>query len=261
MYRRRYSGRRRSRSTSRRRPVRRRVTYRIPRAVRGYVRGQGLSGRFQSASSVEKKVFDYSNAVVPWSPASMVATGQGGGVTSLLAPTGAISIIQGTGTNQRIGSRLIIKSIEISGCFAIPQTGALAAEASDFVKYWVVLDKQANGALHSFIDVFAELDHATSTWLAPKSPAVTRRNIEKARRFQILCSGAFALAPTVALGAEQSSFVRSFHKYLKVNIPVLYQGATGLMGTITSNNVSMVIQSAQGNAVVQWASRLRYTDA
>ncbi len=273
MYRRRTT--KRSRSRSYRRAPRR--VPRLPRAVRGYVRRSGMyTGRFQGTGGVELKVFDNlaymgTNAVGGGANGyTPVAAGQ---CLPLLYDTRTTSgIRQDTGVTGRIGSKIVIRSIFLQGLiqYALQAESAYSGLLSDSVRWWIVLDKQSNGATPAFTDVFAVNDPITGI-VSSSGVMNAMRNISNNTRFRILKEGAIQM-PTTSLSQSKDSTAyqaaapnRFFKCYMKCQIPIEYGNlanpSLGVVADIKENNLLLLWQSFRSETKAFFTTRMRFADS
>lgn len=173
-------------------------------------------------------------------------------------------IVQGTGIGNRIGTRILVKSIHIIGEFAC--TDALATPPADsnsgahVVKISIILDMQPNGALPGITDIFDGV-----------SP-IAHLNIQNRDRFKVIKQKVWTLDPylvsrTVA-GEEYACAVNQI-RYIKIfkkcSLPVFYNnGNAGTSSDLSSNNIVIVMQSNAPNNgsgdTCRMTCRVRYID-
>jgi len=191
------------------------------------------------------------------------------GVESNAIQTGALYrvenlnfIQQQTGAYQRIGRKLIIKSILIDLLIGVRNTG----NQSVAVKWWLCLDRQANGQGPNPGDVLTTTNGQAPVNVPPNAqlPTVTWvPNIANRQRFRIMKEKEFILTPQIV----DQIMLRKCKCYIKCNIPIEYGGTTGAVAEIKSNNIFMMISISFNNAVTQaevmaadGMMRLRYLD-
>jgi len=184
---------------------------------------------------------------------------------TILPTSGSMNLVDvGVGTNQMIGSKIWIKSIEIKGRLVLDSdtdatTGAI--DNANVYRFALVLDHQANGAAAAPINVYASQSGSTGTLVG--------RNIEYQKRFTVLKEWYGALNSPITfnstLGQYSSGKVYKTLKYFKkCNILVDFSdqvGGTRSITEITSNNLFIVGYSILTLAVdSQFYWRIRYTD-
>ncbi len=177
--------------------------------------------------------------------------------TSLEVPaTGQLSLIpQGVTESERVGRKCVIKSIQIEGIAAL--TPAASATTAVLSYIWIVLDKQANGAV-------ATASGAGGVFTSTVAGSALRE-LSNQTRFRILKKIVIPNAPMAGVSAAFNSAVKSISCYLKCNIPLEFNAATGAITEIRSNNIFLLAGSA-GSGVqddlvtVTGNARLRFAD-
>ncbi len=174
-----------------------------------------------------------------------------------LATTGHVSlgftIAQGDGQSQREGRKVRIKSIAWRGRINLV-TSSVLAEGTDIVRLMAIHDKQANKALPSIVD-FLELSGIESF-----------KNLENSGRFrtiwdktfEINCNGIGGDGTTVDTAPAEIFF----EYYKDIDIEIIYDdvASTGVVGTINSHNIVIMVLSEFANAGITSTLRARYTD-
>jgi len=152
----------------------------------------------------------------------------------------------GSDATNRIGRRILVRSVQLSG-YAAPSTATVVAPC----RWAIVVDRQANGATFTFGDCW---DSAI---------ADTLRNPTNLQRFQIIHdTGVFGVIgstqPSPAIAATSAS-LHPFHLYKKLNIPVQFNaGVTGTVADITTNAIYLVTWGSQaGLNGADFTSRIR----
>lgn len=226
----------------------------VPRILpsqRGYLRTGGAYGRFGGGTGEpELKVHD------------VLITQRGDGTTpsevfGVSTFDGLLHIAQGTDDNQRIGRKIVIKSLqarlaikgEPSEAFGI----GVSPEYGLTTYLYLVQDTQANGALAAVTDVF--------TSLIPHEAMI---NIDNSMRFRILKKWIFDMEAKAGVTGSRNDTSRHVEWYKKCDIPVEYSGTAGSITELRSNNLFFVMgftDTAQGF----WTSaigtfRVRYAD-
>jgi len=209
--------------------------------TKGYYRKVGNFGRFQGSGGTEYKVYDqvYSG--------TFDSTGEvlqaGGSSTGL-----NVGIASGTREFNRIGAKICVKSIYVRG------TLTLTGQPTDTYRMALVLDKQANGAYPSYSDIYNYSGNNTFDYLAPI-------NITNSERFVVLKEWFQSLTVSAYDASSYGSTQRSFKKYLKVDLPIDYNGTTGAITEVKSNNLLLVGASLNDDITTYSIScRLRYSD-
>lgn len=203
----------------------------------GYSRRAGFYGRFGTgrgrSAQIEKKFFDTAIAVT----ADLTAEA----ITSLNV------IPQGATQSQRVGYKCVVKSIQWRLRYELPP----GATGYDDVYMWVIQDTQTNGAVAAFGDVF---DSTVAT--------TCLRNIQNGSRFKVLAKEKVSLNSGAGVAAAFEGDIKCTEGFLKVNIPLVFNGATGAVTEMRTNNILMMLGAADSDDVVTVNGnfRLRYTD-
>lgn len=211
-------------------------------AQRGYLRAIGNFARYQPFGA-EQKNLDTTIAAVNYTTAGA------------LAPTaGTINVIaQGDDENQRIGRRVKITKMFIRWDILLPTTAA-ADSASNTFRTIFYLDKQCNGAAINVTDLLQTASFRSFNNLSNKG------------RFRILMDKTTTLNSTAGAGdTTNQEYARNrrhyiFTKIFKKPIPIEYNGTTGAIGTIRSNNLGILIISQNTAGTFTATVRLRYVD-
>lgn len=157
------------------------------------------------------------------------------------------AILQGTAAqDNRIGLNIVVKSINISG-FCYNSIANLTANQGEKIRWYVFVDKQANGSATGGTNVYTQL----GTVLASSSA----RDMAYLDRFDVLAMDEFYLS---AAGPN----IQDFSRYIKVNIPVRYAGSTASTPLTNAIYVMAVSSNNSGanKGVVCWDARMQYTD-
>ncbi len=178
---------------------------------------------------------------------------------SIVSSTGAIFpsinlIAQGVGEEQRIGRKIIIRSIAARFEITLPALDAQATfnSGGDIVRIIIFKDKQANGASAAVLDI---LETATYD---------SYRNLANKDRFEILRDRWFTLNRLSSMNDSISTgsfplVIRWFATYIKIDCPIQFSGTGGTIDEIESNNISYLYISAKGKAgIAVQCTRLRY---
>lgn len=228
--------------------VRRRLSYGrrrrsgIPGVIPGYTRRVGMYGRFGGPGrrgQVEQKFFDTILTMVP-----------SGTVASTTNATGGINvgIAQGFRAVDRIGSKIIIKSVQMKlACSMGP-----GVTSGDMCHFYLIQDTQANGAYPVAADVF--------TQIGAVSAGLHMRNIENGARFKVLKHMTFKLNSDAGVAGAFDGDYQQQDIFIKCNIPVSYSSTTGAITEIKSNNLFVVRGSTGAVAGFDGVCRIRYTD-
>jgi len=265
----------------RKRPYARRLPrgYRGLRGLRGYVRKSGLYGRFNVSTRApprgftqELKYFDYTfgrNLVGGTSGLAHADTR----LCDALLPR----VLQGAGESQRIGRKIVIKSVYLNCYISVVPTVANSLPHVRFIGAW---DKQTNGAFASMADIL-EGTSFTGTDDAPTTTTAnllfqSKRRLENQQRFALMFDDTFCFQPTervswsnevpVASGTNSTvtyaPVCRHLKLYKKTNICIEYDTANANTLDFRTNSFMLyaimdVITSPA--SVIRGTIRFRYS--
>lgn len=206
--------------------------------MRGYVRSTGAYGRYGRGG--ELKFFDTAISDNIDLTGHVPATG------------GQLNLVpQGTQESQRIGRKIIIRSLRLR--FVSRITSAALVGGAGTVTIFVVQDKQTNGAAASVTSVL------TGTNTTTDMP-----NLNEVNRFNILKKFTFTLNSTAGIAGAYQLGQKSFDFYKKCNIPIEFDSTTGAITEIRSNNLFLLVgvQEAAADDLINivGTARIRYTD-
>lgn len=169
--------------------------------------------------------------------------------------TATVNIIaQGVTESTRNGRKCTISAINWNYRLSLPEVDAAADPGSgDTVRIIMYIDKQCNGAAATVTDVLESAD-----WQS-------YRNLSNVTRFQVLHDKTYdmnyqALASDNAGVVSSPTVELSAKFYKKCSLPIEFNGATGAIGEIRSNNIGVLLISAAGVAALGSKIRLRFTD-
>lgn len=165
-------------------------------------------------------------------------------------------IAQGTGENQRIGRRITIRSVQWRWVVHMDQLILQnTPNSGDNIRLILFIDKQCNGAGAAVIDILETL-----SWQS-------FRNLANSDRFDILMDKQYDMAYlTQSQNASDDLFGQSgfsknrFFDIDNLNIPIEFDGTDGLIGEITSNNISIMVITQAGKCNIISTVRVRFTD-
>ena len=156
----------------------------------------------------------------------------------------------GTGVQERIGRKILVRGIQLGIILDTPTTTGV----SQAVRIVVVQDKQANGTACGWDDVF---DDGTSGNNA--STLTDPLNVENRFRFNILFDKIVNLQ--VQSAAPQN---KTLKVYRKVTIPVIYGGNGDEIDDINTNSIYLLVKNSvaagTSSATIGGYTRIRYTD-
>jgi len=164
-------------------------------------------------------------------------------ITLIQVPVRDITL--GVNSNQRVGRKVLVKSLLIAGKLYI--NGASNNDnVNDSVWVWVVIDRQSNNADAAVADVWST---------ATASRAL--RNLDQGPRFKIVKCFEVKIQP-VAVGSHIN---QPFEEYIPLNTVVSWHG-TANMGP-TKNNILIFCgnsNSLSTSMKIEYATRVRYVD-
>lgn len=204
----------------------------------GYSRTGGYYGRF-TASGNELKFYD-----VAVSDGAISASG------AILASGSINNIAQDTTESTRIGRACTLTSFHMRWTVKVPYVNDAALPSNgDSVRMIIYIDKQCNGATAAVTDILETADIHSF------------RNLANSNRFRVL-SDKITLLNYTNITSEAPGTV-TCHAYSKemtmnktVNIPLEFNGITGALTEIRSNNVGILLISENGAAsmggIVRW---------
>lgn len=155
-------------------------------------------------------------------------------------------LTSGSGATQRIGTSINIRTVEIRASWTNSAT-----VLPGFIRFVLVVDKQANGVTPVLSDILAK---PYTTYVNSQRLLATRR------RYRILMDKIFEY------GALNTSYPLCFHKYLRLRSGIETQynaGSSALIGDIVTNSLFLfVVTSTTGTQSPAYSmfSRIRYVD-
>lgn len=141
-------------------------------------------------------------------------------------------IAQGATELERIGRKVIVKSIHIKGKIQTKNTN-VTDNGQTIVRIIVFLDKQCNGAIASVLDLLE-----STTW-------DSFRSLDNSGRFKFLldrtvvCSAQMNIVPTGDV-PQAAGTNKVFRFNTKCAIPVIFSGATGAITEMCCNNIGIL---------------------
>lgn len=149
----------------------------------------------------------------------------------------------------RIGRKCVIKRVQLQGKLQLPASSTLNT-SSDIVRIIVYQDKQTNGAA------------ATVALLLEAANIFSFRNLENSGRFNILMDKKMTINAQGATGTSSSAATKPWSLYKSCNIPIEFDASasTGVITTMRSNNVGVMVISDDGRAQIEYRARVRFSD-
>lgn len=151
----------------------------------------------------------------------------------------------GVQSNQRVGRKVYCKSLLMAGKIYNTDV-APASSTSDSVWFWVVLDRQSNGATASVNDVWSNSTGSTAL-----------RNLDQGPRFKVL-KCVEVKVDAVATGTHIN---QPFEFYIPLNFTVHWKG--GANDPPSKNNILVFVANSNSLSTllaVDHVTRVRYTD-
>lgn len=150
----------------------------------------------------------------------------------------------GTGRNDRIGRKIVVRSVQLTGVLRVKPDG------DDACRVIIGVDKQNNGSGAGSAEF---LDDTLAGVVAP----IAFRNLTNSNRFQMLYDKLYALN----LGAQGQAATRVLPKFFKkCYIPIEFDGESGVISEIQSNNIFLHFVCLRDLTSFTYNVRLRYTD-
>lgn len=206
------------------------------RVARGSINQQAMrTGGWASPSSMRRGELKFTDV---------------GAVVTLTAASTAFStgnllngIVPGSGADQRIGRKIIMKSLMLRWFVTL---GATSAQGSP-IRILIIHDKQANAVAPAVTDILL-----TNEFLSVN-------NLSNRDRFTVL------LDKITAPIGTQNNFCIGGKKFKRFSLETIFNaGAAGTIGDITSGSVYLFVAQAgniiTGNAQFNFRTRIRYTD-
>lgn len=195
--------------------------------------------------------------------------------TSVISTTSTFTLLngvqEGSAFYNRIGRKICMKSIRVSGSL---QISGLGGNVPEYLRVLIVYDRQTNGAFPVISDILANYDNAGGTNAAGDT-ALAGLNMNNSERFYVLRDTRYYIA-NAEEGTGESNAVASivdyqnkgnYDEYVKLgdlettfkattNPAVVGNIATGGLYLVTIGTVAV---GTAGYGLV-WNSRLRFKD-
>lgn len=161
------------------------------------------------------------------------------------------SIGEGTGATQRVGRQVTLRSLELRlEYFATPSTGM-----DQRYKIFIVLDKQANGVIPDFTDIY-------DTWsYTSVGDPLSSRKLENRSRFKIVKE---IFGRVNAPGHSPDGVARKIFIRFKRPVVTTYNAPDATTAAIQVNSLWLGVinnqSSTSAGGTLSFNSRLRYTD-
>ncbi len=176
-------------------------------------------------------------------------------VASAGTVTPSINLIpQGVTEKTRVGRKCTLQAIQWNYTVSLPESDAQATPgAGDVLRVILFLDKQANGATATVLNLMETADYQSFL------------NLSNSGRFRILSdtrhSLNYATLASDGAGVVSSAQVLRETKYYKsCSIPIEFDSTTGAITEIRSNNIGVLLISKNNAAGFASKFRLRFSD-
>jgi hypothetical protein len=196
-------------------------------------------------NTVEYKVADVNSPGIPINTT--------GFFTLLCNPT------QGADFNNRIGRKIVLKSLYVRGqCGiepALQQPTNLTAAPQQLVRMVIFIDYQPNGAVPTVADLLTQ------------PSAVSQLNLNNRDRFKVITDKQWVIGPyfTSNTGALTANTGYAIKKFKTLNLEMIFNGTLGTVADINSGALYMfwigTIASGDSDSVAQISTRVRFADA
>lgn len=148
-------------------------------------------------------------------------------------------IPRGVGDDERIGDSVDLKKIAIRGRLCLKDS-AFASQTADTVRFCMILDKQANGAIPLALDVFEE--NTVFTWM----------NSDNGRRFEVLLNKFIDLNGQSG-GGDGAGYFGKYRKvveyYRDLDVKIEYDDPNPTIADLLVNNIYFCIICSETNLV------------
>lgn len=157
-------------------------------------------------------------------------------------------VIQGATAYNRIGSKILVKSVHVRCSMAVAGT---SENAQGTVRFMVVYDRQPNGSYPTISDILSVNVSTAPTFDSGINMANRDRFVVLRNKYSALYLGAAANV--------------HFDEFIKTKLEVQYKSNTGTIGDITTGAIYIVAFSTNSTAASYIAakafqSRIRYFD-
>ncbi len=218
--------------------------YQMSSSQRGYLRRGGFYGRYANGGELKFHDIVVDDAIV----ASAGAI-QNGGTINIIA--------QGVTESERVGRKCSIKKIHWRYTLSMPPVDAQALPAvPDVCRVILYVDKQTNGAPAVVLDILQTAQYHSY------------RNLSQSGRFVILLDRLHQMNHQTgwsdAAGVSSQAGTTMERTYNKnCNIPIEYDdtASTGVLTTIRTNNLGVLLISRNGICGFASTFRLRFSDS
>lgn len=237
-------------------------SYYTRRPLKGYKKRTSSSTKYVTRSSYPRTRIGYSGRYAPAGSELKFYDK----VISNFTPTSVGNVVentindvaQGVTESQRIGRKMVIRSIHLRAQLLL-QTGSIAASTADSIRILLVLDKQANGAAATVADLLENIQGTGNPGMD------SFRNLENSGRFRVLKDFDCALSAGAGAWDGTNDQFAEVSKYISwnipCNIPIEFSSTTGAITEMRSNNVAIMAIAKSGGVInINGQTRIRYSD-
>ncbi len=163
-------------------------------------------------------------------------------------------IPQGVTESERVGRKCTLKSLWWRYQVTLPRQDAVVVSSNgDSIRIVLYLDKQANGATATAADLLE-----TDTFHGFRNLSNQNRFVWLYDKIHNVNYSGMASDGAGVVSQEPKTF--NFMCYKKLDLPVEFSGTTGAIGEIKSNNLGVMLMSANGICGFDSNIRLRFSD-
>lgn len=223
------------------------IAPRMPFSMRGRYRRVSGNRRRVRQPRIKAELKNWDQAITIAASTTMIFP-TGAGVTSGAVGAPLVGLAQGTSQNQRIGRKIVLKSIQVRALVQFaPAAGALG---SDFADVYLIKDTAANKLLPVVADCWQSA-----------SPNSLLRNLDYGGRFQILKHERFQFDAGAGVSGAYDPAVRPLDWFVKVNDLVEINSTLGAFSEFNTCNYYIAMGSSSGFCSISAGNtRVRYTD-
>jgi len=226
---------------------------RVRRAVAGAKRGSVVRAQIatgypkRTGAMGELKNIDFATTAFLPLAAAMTANGQTVGIVGTVGVMNNTTV--GAAANQRIGRKIVMKSLFVRGEITAPVAQTLSGNARIVILY----DRQPNAAAPAATLPFSSL--------VANQDSNSLMNLDNRERFKVLMDIDMPIAP---IGSGNA--VATFNRYIKLNYETDYNtGNAGTIADITSGAVLIFTSCGQsmvaaGPPQISLSGRIRFSD-
>lgn len=164
-------------------------------------------------------------------------------------------IVQGYDEDERIGRKVMLKSVTFRYQMTLPEVNQAATPSSgDHLRVILYQDKQTNGAAATASLILESTTNFQSFY-----------NLTDRARFNILYDKThtlnyMTLTSDAVTKFDQAGRTAAFGTYVKCNVPLEFSGVTGGLSELRTNNIGILLCSNTGVCGFVGNCRIRYTD-